>query len=255
MVVSSSSVIETEFGGFPFIDSAFNNQRLLAAVSCARWTRAHGKTNTPTAAQLRAVLQPVEARRIRRLDLELNLPAEELSVEQTAHANQVLRLVHDLIPQWRPLLSIPTNLLRLIHSTAVSASVFAWPQHIFLADRAFTSDAVLAEQLVHEHSHQWLYFLEEIWPLQVSGNGQTYTLPSGTAGRSASELLGAVHVVANLRVLWNALPVNDADRTQRLDHLRQYGAKCLSLLEAARPSFTSEGMALARRLHEEVSTS
>ncbi len=255
MVVASSSLIQAEFGGFPFMDTAFDSRRLLAAVACGRWARAHGLDSAPTSEQLAAVLEPANARRIRRLDLQLDLPSEALPEERILKVRETLTLARELLPAWGALLSIPIEFRRLVHSAAISASIFAWPQSIFLADRAFASDSTLAEQLVHEMSHQWLYFLEEIWPLQIAGSGQSFTLPSGTAGRSASELLGALHVVANLRTLWRVVPVTDEERGRRLEHLHHYGAACLRLLDAARPALTVEGQALAQRLYEEVRSS
>jgi hypothetical protein len=64
-------------------------------------------------------------------------------------------------------------------SGAVSASSYRWPQHVLLADAAFTSARELREQLVHELCHQWLYLMEELWALNAQG-ADLIVLPSGT---------------------------------------------------------------------------
>ncbi|MFJ2087542.1 aKG-HExxH-type peptide beta-hydroxylase [Micromonospora chokoriensis] len=248
--LSRSRVVE-EFAGFPFLDINFRAGRLLTAVACTRWARAHGLDQAPEAAQLQSTLQPAEARRIRALDLALDLPTEDLTSEQQERAAGCLARTRELIPEWAPLLSIPVRLHQLVHSEAVSASVFAWPQYVFLGEAAFSSDANLTEQLVHEHSHQWLYFIEELWPLAAGED--RWVLPSGTAHRSTSELLGAVHVVVNLHRLWQRTDVDSHTRERRLLDLAAYGRDCLPLLAAARPGLTSEGAALADRLRREVS--
>ena len=102
------------------------------------------------------------------------------------------------MPAWAPLLSLPVRYARLHpDGGAISASSRDWPQHVLLADDAFASDAELREQLVHELAHQWLYLIEDIWPLDRPGAARL-TLPSGTRDRAPAEVLGAAHVAAAL---------------------------------------------------------
>lgn len=133
---------------------------------------------------------------------------------------------------------------------AVSASCFAWPQHILLAQTAFASPPVLAEQVLHETFHQWLYLCEELAALQHAGCTHRITLPSGTSGRSPAELLGAAHVTCGLARLWPLLDVPAPAREQRLDHLAAYRRGCLALIATARPCLTEHGHALADRILE-----
>jgi len=249
-MTTATSIITTEFGGFPFVDAEFAPGRLLTAVACCRYAREHAGT-TPGREELAAVLQPDNALRIRRLDLILELPHAELTPTQLTEVDQTRRHIGELMPRWQPLLDLPLAFLGLRHSKAISSSNFAWPQHIFLAEAAFASPTTLAEQVLHEISHQWLYFIEEMWPLQEEGSPR-FTLPSGTGGRSASELLGASHVVVNPHQLWSILPADADLRERRLRHLRQYGARCQGLLDTAHSALTTEGQTLAHRLSKEL---
>ncbi len=248
----STATIVGEIGGFPFIDTSFEAGRLLTAVACCRRIREDPNAVAPTPEQLTAALHPSAAARVRRLDLVLDLPFGELSSEQHHQVEQTRTLIIEWIPRWAPLITVPLQFHELQHSSAVSSSNFAWPQHIFLAPTAFTTRTTLAEQIVHETSHQWLYFIEELWPLQHQTPDRRFTLPSGTPGRSASELLGASHVTINLHRLWSVMPTESDLRQRRLQHLRAYGAGCADLLRQAHDVLTPGGHALAARLTEEL---
>lgn len=251
--LTSPSAVVQQVGGFPFLDAAFDPARLLTAVACCRWTRANsGAATGPSRKELADVLEPERAYQIRRLDLELDLPFGRLSPDQLQQIEQTRTAIVGWLPDWAPFIHLPLQFLALKHSQAISSSVFAWPQHLFLAPSAFASLTTLAEQITHETSHQWLYLIEELWPLQVPDSGIRVTLPSGTDGRSPSELLGASHVAVNLHRLWTTMPVDEENRTRRLDHLHRYGSGCCSLLTELREALTPDGRALADRLTEEL---
>ncbi len=242
-------MILNEFSGFPFIDDSFDSRRLLLAVAMLRWARLNGfNGQRPSRSELEDMVRPDRAREVRALDLRLDLTEAEITGSRRRQVADAVALICKCMPNWRALLSVPVEFRRLTHSQAISASSFAWPQCILLSDHCFEHDYVLAEQLVHEYSHQWLYFLEEGWPLQNHAEGARFTLPSGTKGRSASELLGAMHVTANLKELWRVIPVQENMRAARLEHLAEYGRGCVSLVEAATPYLTPDGQRLAERL-------
>lgn len=246
------SAIRNEVGGFPFIDPSFRPARLLAAAACCRWARANPGSPTPSQHELQSVLDPKRATEIRQLDLPRDLPFGQLNEGQQRQVGETRSAIAAWLPQWADLITLPLTFVALEHSAAISSSNFAWPQHIFLAPTAFARPATLGEQITHETSHQWLYLIEELWPLQVDDAETRFTLPSGTADRSPSELLGASHVVVNLCRLWAAMPVDDDDRHSRLEHLRRYGAGCADLLAEAQPLLTDAGQSLAHRLTEEL---
>lgn len=254
-LTSPSAVVE-QVGGFPFLDPGFAPGRLLTAAACCRWQRAHPHTTTaPTRDDLTAVLQPERARQIRSLDLHLDLPHGHLTEDQLHQVTQTRTAIVRWLPDWTPLIDLPLRFHLLTHSQAISSSVFAWPQHILLADTAFAHRSTLAEQVTHETSHQWLYLIEELWPLQRPDAARLHvTLPSGTPGRSPSELLAASHVAVNLHHLWTHMPTTDTRRRRRLAHLHTYGRACAHLLADVHDALTPDGRALAHRLIQELTS-
>ncbi|MFJ4623634.1 aKG-HExxH-type peptide beta-hydroxylase [Streptomyces sp. NPDC088812] len=242
-------------GGWPFLDDEHAPQRLLTAVACVRLARRDGPHPAPRPDALAAVLTPGEALRIRALDLPRPLPAGTLAPHQRAAVSAAVDLIARLIPAWAPLLrSLPLTYLPMpAGRSSISASCFAWPQHILLSGAAFTDPAILAEQALHETCHQWLYLCEELAPLQQPGCTQRVTLPSGTSGRSPAELLGAAHVTRGLARLWPLLDVPGPVRDRRLAHLTAYTRGCLDLVAANRPFLTADGHALADRILEATS--
>ncbi|MFI0813817.1 aKG-HExxH-type peptide beta-hydroxylase [Streptomyces echinatus] len=239
-------------GGWPFLDDDHAPQRLLTAVACVRLARRDGPHAAGRPDDLAAVLDPGEALRIRALDLPRPLPTGTLTTEQLAAIPAAVDIIAHLIPAWAPLLrALPLTYLPMLAGRAsVSASCFAWPQHILFSDAAFDDPAVLAEQTLHETFHQWLYLCEELTPLQQPGCTHRVTLPSGTSGRSPAELLGAAHVTCGLARLWPLLDVPGPVRDRRLGHLVAYTGGCLDLIADNRPYFTADGHALADRILE-----
>jgi len=96
-------------------------------------------------------------------------------------------------------MNLPIEYGRLVENRgAISASVDALPQHVFLSDEAFASAEETREQVLHETCHNWLYLYGELWSLHDRSTHVSVTLPSGTSGRNPSELLGALHVATAL---------------------------------------------------------
>jgi HEXXH motif-containing protein len=221
-------------------------------VACVRLARRDGPRSTSRPEDLAAVLDPREALRIRSLDLPRPLPPGTLTDQQLAAIPATVELIARLVPAWAPLLrALPFTYLPMpAGRSSVSASCFAWPQHILLSDAAFDDPAILAEQILHETFHQWLYMCEELRPLQQPDCTQRVTLPSGTRGRSPAELLGAAHVTCGLARLWPLLDVPTRARDRRLAHLTAYTGGCRDLIAASRPYFTADGHALADRILE-----
>lgn len=246
------SLTANDFGGWPFLDPSLNESALLTAVACVRWHRWRGKDGRPFSSELQDVLQPGLAAEIRKLDLTVNLPSEPLPIERLGRVVETVSALACRHPEWRLLLSLPVEYRTLPGRGSISASSFALPQHIHLADAAFETDAVLAEQITHEFCHQWLYLIEEFAPLQHRNCRRRVTLPSGTGNRTVSELLGALHVTAALRRIWGAMPVPEEIREARLCHLEGYVAGCLELAEKARTCMSDCGSLLAERLYHEL---
>ena len=100
---------------------------------------------------------------------------------------------------------------------------------------------------LHELAHQWLYLIEDIWPLQRPG-AATLTLPSGTRDRSPAEVLGAAHVAAVLIRLYRHTATGQP--AGRIRALTGYGTGCLDLAGTVSGELTEAGNLIAQRLKE-----
>src|SRR5712691_5558543 len=237
-----------DLGGLPFIDARFPARRLLAITAAVRYhaARQRGLAGPVPAQETEAWLGPA-----RTLALSTSctpMPARPLTATRRQQVTRTLAALTDMMPPWRKLLALPVRyaLLYPAHG-AISASSRDWPQHVLLADEAFATNRELAEQVVHELAHQWLYLIEDIWPLQRAG-AATLTLPSGTRDRSPAEVLGAAHVAAVLlRPYQQAAAGHSASR---VGALTAYGTGCLDLAGAASGDLTEAGILIAQRLKE-----
>ncbi len=237
-----------DLGGLPFIDDRFAARRLLAITAAVRYhaARQRGLAGPVPAQETEAWLGPA-----RTLALSTSctpMPARPLTATRRQQVTRTLAALTDMMPPWRKLLALPVRyaLLYPAHG-AISASSRDWPQHVLLADEAFATNRELAEQVVHELAHQWLYLIEDIWPLQHPG-AATLTLPSGTRDRTPAEVLGAAHVAAALIRLYRQHATDWA--ADRIQALTGYGTGCLTLAAAAKANLTDTGILFAHRLKE-----
>ncbi|MEU6034001.1 HEXXH motif-containing putative peptide modification protein [Actinomadura sp. NPDC047616] len=231
--------------GVPFLDDGFHHRRLLAGVAAVRHAEAvHAGHHAGRRAE--AWLWPSAVHLLRS---SAPMPAAPLTPSRQAEVKRQLAAASALIPTWEPLLKLPIRYARLTPSRgAISASSRDWPQHVLLADAAFTSDAELREQILHETAHQWLYLMQELWRLDDT-DAPPVTLPSGTTNRSPAEALGAAHVAAVLIRLYRACGDIPAGRTaERVAHLTAYGAGCLDRAQHLTPA----GARIAERIAEHL---
>ncbi|MFI6686638.1 aKG-HExxH-type peptide beta-hydroxylase [Streptomyces sp. NPDC050485] len=247
--------LEATFGGIPLVDSAFDSAKFLTAVATTRLFRA-GDADTLLAASgqerehlLGQVLDPARALELRgshpfRSDV-MPLPAEKELEAQDALA----QLAH-LVPHWRLLRQLRITFHGLQRPGTIGSSNFNFPQHIFLGAEAFQTRTELLEQVLHETSHNWLYLVEEMWPLHRTTGDVLFDLPSGTSNRNPGEVLGAAHVTRNLIALYRALPPSEPTG-QRLGDLHDYMAGCCELLEQVAPHLTDVGHEVALRLQSD----
>lgn len=240
----------TVLGGMPFLDESFAASRLLAGVAAVRHVEAErgGLAQGITDAQVMVWLDPDRVRLLRPLPSHVPpMPATPLSDVRRRMIADVVAGVDALIPSWSPLVGLPVVFSLLSPANgAISASSRRWPQQVLLADEAFVSPVELREQVVHELCHQWLYLIEELWALEITG-AQPATLPSGTADRTPAEVLGATHVAAALIRMYRA---DTSAPAGRLARLTDYGAGCLELLAGLENDLTDAGNRVARRLKE-----
>ncbi len=237
-----------DMGGLPFLDDGFAARRLLTITAAVRYSAAcqRGLADGASAQDAEAWLVPEQARALSTSTTPM--PARPLPA---ACRQQVTRTLGDLavgMPTWRLLLALPVRYAQLHPAGgAISASSRDWPQHVLLAQEAFATSRELAEQVTHELAHQWLYLIEDIWPLQVPG-AATLTLPSGTRGRSLAEVLGAAHVAAVLIRLYQHAATGQA--AARIRALATYGAGCLDLTASASAELTEAGALITQQLKE-----
>jgi hypothetical protein len=237
-----------DLGGLPFLDDAFAGRRLLALTAAVRYAaaRQRGLAGGISAAQAEAWLGP--ARAFLLSTSATPMPALALPAARRRQVTDALAVLAAGMPPWRVLLGLPVRYARLYPARgAISASSRDWPQHVLLADEAFASGRELREQAVHELAHQWLYLIEDIWPLQVPG-AVTVTLPSGTRDRSPAEVLGAAHVAAVL--LRHYRQTATASAAGRIRALTAYGTGCLDLAGTLSGDLTEAGTLTAQRLKE-----
>lgn len=236
-----------ELSGMPFLDDGFADRRLLAAAAAVRHVdgKHAGLAAGITDTEAEAWLAPARAYMLRATQ---PIPAQPLLPERLRMIQDVLAELAAEVPAWSRLVQLPVRYARLITTNgAISASSRAWPQHILLAEEAFSSPAELREQVLHELTHQWLYLIQEVWALQAPTAG-AFTLPSGTAGREPAEVLGAALVAATLLRLYRRSPGRQS--TERLGQLGAYGAGCLALLDNRAEELSDAGRQIARRLKE-----
>jgi hypothetical protein len=234
--------------GMPFLDDDFASRRLLAVIAAARHGAAarQGLSGGVPRQQAEAWLAPARAYLVNAGPAPL--PAQPLRAARKQQIDGVLTGLAAGMPAWAPLLTLPVRYARLYpDGGAISASSRDWPQHVLLADAAFASDAELREQLVHELAHQWLYLIEDIWPLDRPGAARL-TLPSGTRDRAPAEVLGAAHVAAALARMYATARGPGAEA--RIGALTAYGQGCLDLAQVASADLTETGTTIAQRLKE-----
>ena len=234
--------------GMPFLDDGFASRRLLAVIAAARHGAAErqGLVGRVPRQQAEVWLAPARAYLVNAGPTPM--PAHPLRTARKQQITGVLTGLAASMPTWAPLLSLPVRYARLYpDGGAISASSRDWPQHVLLADDAFASDSELREQLLHELAHQWLYLIEDIWPLDKP-SATRLTLPSGTRDRAPAEVLGAAHAAAALVRMYAT--VGEPGAEARVSALTPYGRSCLELAHAASADLTKAGTTIAQRLKE-----
>lgn len=233
-------------GGVPFLDACFAPRRLMAAVVAVRQSHA-ARAGLPSPADPSHLLIPEHACAVR-FDAS-EVPSLPLAQDEDKSVSDALGRLEEAVPMWTPLLwSLPMRYARIASGTSLSASSFWWPQHILLGAETLASELEMREHVLHEHCHQWLYLVEELWDIDLPG-APTFTLPSGTSGRSPREVIGAAHVAAALVRLYNAV-----GEEQQIGPLKQYGWGCIQLLESPQVAryLTPVGAQITQRIKEEL---
>ncbi len=247
--MGSHLTLAAMIGGVPFLDPSFRPGALLAAVAVVRARAAHGDgAESLPGDALRALLRPSVALELRVTQgLARRIPNAPLSEARAAQVEVAMARLATL-PSWRPLLELPLAVRGLVDHPATSCSCYGVPQHIFLSESAFDDAVGLEEYVLHEVCHNWMYCIEEIRVLHPAEFPGRYTLPTGTAGRNPTEVIGAAHVASTL-IRWYR---HQNGQPERVRDLSRYLAGCIELLEGMPPgALTATGIEVAERLANE----
>lgn len=235
-----------ELGGLPFLDDSFVPGRLIALTLVLRHQQAThlGLPQATDGAASQAWLLPDNALELRPARPPVTM--EPLKFEQERAVVDAVTVLAVAVPSWAVLLQLPVRFLTYPHPNAYSASMRSWPQHIFLAERAFCDADQIRSQVLHEFCHQWMYLIQEAWDLENCPD-RDLTLPSGTSSRSIEEVLGGLHVAMALLRLYRTT----GRHRERIERLTRYRDGCLDVIERHQTRLTDAGRAFAARLKEE----
>ena len=244
--------IQHLFGGWPFLDQDFDRKRLLAAVVAMRMEKSRcAKIDMGLGRDIKRHLIPSVAQRILTFgSAPPRISYRALDEAEFEEVSSSILHVRSTCPLISPYWSLPVSFHILLDGEKISCSAYHYPQQIFLSERALISRQECCEQLIHELAHLWMYLVEEVSPLAMSNDAEAkYTLPSGTRGKTPSEVLGASHVAAVL-CRWYAISTDPRGR-ERFDYLLKYKERCLHLPELPN-SLTTAGLELLARLRADV---
>lgn len=248
MTPISAKPAVSELHGLPFLDDTFAARRLLAMTAALRRGGAERRGFPIVGASGAAETWLAPALAFALTESTAPMPALPLTTARRQAVREALAGLAARMPSWSLLLRLPVRYARLHPARgAISASSRDWPQHVLLAEEAFTTGRELREQLVHELAHQWLYLIDDIWPIEEAGT-RVVTLPSGTRDRSPAEVLGAAHVAAALFRIYRADCT--AWAATRAATLASYGLGCLDLAGTVSGHLTETGNLIAQRLKE-----
>lgn len=220
--------IDNIFHGLPFVDESFDSKLLLTLVGRVRKILADDIIGPAINVDW---LDPDQALKLRNaVGIKCDLSLLPLSRRQLEKVQSARAAVIEKAHGWRRLIQFPVRYHRLESSDVIGCSCYATPQRVFLSEAAFCTERELCEQIIHEHCHNWMYLLEELMPFHRIDYEEVFVLPSGTANRNPTEIIGAAHVAATLG-RWYATQV-DAESQQRVHQLAAYFDGCMGLLRS-----------------------
>jgi hypothetical protein len=153
-----------------------------------------------------------------------------------------------VVPEWQDYFALPARVMMVDTQVYFGYSCLAEAQHIYLGsiDDQLRDEELLLENYLHEFAHLWLYLIQEIEPFQSTNVSETYTLPSGTAGRSLTATMDAAFVASVLRRYYARL----GDTTRRRE-LSAYLGGCLLAIRGD-SQFTITGREVCLKLARQM---
>lgn len=214
----------------PVIDPGFPHGQLLAATAAVRITSA--KSNDLSTDRVREVLAPTFFS-----DPIHQCPYPGAEATHLRQINEARYRVRRNLPERQHALDLPLNFYVLPPDLGESASCPSWPQQVAFCEDVLADPSRLEESYLHELCHQWHYLLQHFVEHEVPGFPRDLVLPSGTANRSAAEVLGALHVSSALTQWYGNLRRAD-DRSW----FQWYGTGCVEVLRMNQRRLTREAL-------------
>jgi HEXXH motif-containing protein len=135
--------------------------------------------------------------------------------------------------------------------TMMTSSSAAWrPGVLYSANRPDT--AALAEMLVHEGSHQYMYILRQLGPLDDGSDQALYHSPVRGTLRPLGAMVVAYHAVANVTLFCRACPSGSRLRPRQTERSFAAALRPYEDVLRANPALTPIGRALWRPLYERL---
>ncbi|MBR1250455.1 hypothetical protein JQ609_26485 [Bradyrhizobium sp. AUGA SZCCT0169] len=237
------------FDKLPLLDDDFDAAQLLNAVANRRRDRV--ARGSPPDDPTRTFLDPEIAKQVYEAEWDQDpftagavVPDPDFAELLEGAKAQII----EAMPEWREVLSLPVRVMVVPTSTYFGYSILSSPQHIYLAslDDQRRDPRLLLENYLHEFAHLWLYLIEEVHPFEEALHRLTYTLPSGTSGRTVTATMDAAYVAAVLRRYYARV-----DNVPRRSELTAYVAGCLMQIKDD-PDLTEVGLSVCRRLASEL---
>lgn len=230
--------------GVPFIDTNVDLKKLVAAAASVR-RNADGAAGV----SLGDYVDPAKAesvfRKTARSDME-EIPWTEPTSEHLRAVARASDKIVRTVPEWAPLFALPIRNRRMDRG-GISCTSILIPQTIYLGDEAFAAKIPLEETLVHEHAHVWLALITEAFDLENNSGEPEFTLPSGTAGKSARGVIFAAHFAAAAVMYYRRLVDGEAQSSARAEYLLEYLKECL-VMTRDHSSLSLAGRAVHARL-------
>ena len=243
------------FTTYPFIDEDFCPKRLIAAVLVSRNHR-FIKIETTQIQTLKILLSPAIQEVFLANDSSL-IYSQPMTESDLKLIKSQISFIREIKSSWYSLFSLPIRFRYISTPGVISCSSPSYPQHIFLDREAFKSFEELREQLLHEFCHNWLYLFQEVVPLTFVQKNVRFTLPSGTANRTAEEVLGAAYVAASLIAFYSSSLdskwfENKQISIRRIVDLSNYLEICINKLDSLNNSrlLAPVGISLFMRINQ-----
>ncbi|WP_280507626.1 hypothetical protein [Nocardia flavorosea] len=190
-MIDNSGLLGQAFCGLPFLSDAFRSDLVTAMVRAKRRSALGdiGETDCLTPEYGWRYLESPETRPLH----ERWSRSADLSPSQIHRVDRTLGNLSKATEGWSQLFRIPIRFVAPQEPEVSSATHPCAPQTIALGSQAFDTDRALQAALIHEFAHVWFGLLSEIAQFDNGSDSRTFTLPTGTSGKTLRTVLFAAH--------------------------------------------------------------